>query len=167
MTEVRTKYNYSGPISNLCFDMSYTYEDMLKTTPEQEYLNYLKKNHPEVKASIKKVKVDSGYYLVRTTGVTIKPSIAPVRKREIQGPSLKAERIKTRMLINFLEEQIRVPIEDKTGLDDFYDFDLAFKYEDPQALNTQLAKYGLKLELKRNVEMDMLFVENTYTRNLK
>lgn len=159
MTELRTVYKNMGPKAYFCFDIANVKDDLMKEDTEKELMKYLKKSHPEIKATIKNTLVDSCYYLVRNGKQSIAVSKLP-KNMEFNGGSLVTTNSSMHDFANFLEEQVHLAIEDRTGLKKGYDFKLDLKPEDPGALISQLAEHGLKLILKKNVRINMLFIEN-------
>ena len=73
------------------------------------------------------------------------PSVKTEMTYLMQGPIMEGERISVDVLIGYLEEHTYTPVVDATGLSGRYDFSLNWQYEDPQTVNRELGKYGLKL----------------------
>lgn len=160
MTESRVQYSNPYIKTYFCFDLSIANKDLGKYPPERPMISFLKKTHPEITAEIEDSRVDSCYYLEKDYHTLIKESEFLTTRIEQLGSSFTADKASVNLLIHFLEEQINVPIENKSGLKGLYNFQITYKYEDPKNLNIQLARYGLKLVKKNKVKIKMLNISS-------
>jgi thiol-disulfide isomerase/thioredoxin len=99
-------------------------------------------------------------YTLQVIDSTMLPNISLNAKysREGGGPFFKGIKITSNDLIMYLESITELPVKDKTGIDIVFDMELNWSFENPQTLNEELKKYGLKLK-KSNVPEKIVLLE--------
>ena len=102
----------------------------------------------------------SSLSLIHILDSTMLPNISLNAKysREGGGPFFKGIKITSNDLIMYLESITELPVKDKTGINFVFDLELNWSFENPQTLNEELKKYGLKLK-KSNVPEKIVLLE--------
>lgn len=94
-----------------------------------------------------KKKIDSMIcYEIKNIDKIIRNSNADATAFSYGGGMFRSKKTELKYLVNYLEEFTDIPVVDKTNLVGFFDIDLNWQLEDPKTLNSELKKYGLKLE---------------------
>lgn len=124
---------------NMLIEVSNKYQDKWKKIGI-EFLN----EHFDVNA---KMGIDTlECYVLKNIDNTIKQSNAETSEYMFMGTILNTKKIGMNQLAEYLENFTSVPVLDKTNLNKEYDIVLEWQAEDPSTLNSELKKYGLKLE---------------------
>jgi thiol-disulfide isomerase/thioredoxin len=148
MSEVRTVYDFAQGLENYSsFDMRVL--RVKKTNPDQLMINYLEKEYPEIKAKVVKLIADSCYVLEKIKGGNISQSNDAITNETIRGNYFKGNKTPLKKVCFFLEEQLRIPVENLAGKK-LYDIEFEYHYGDIDDLNKQLALSGLRLTLVKN-----------------
>jgi thiol-disulfide isomerase/thioredoxin len=142
----------------ICLDVIVDKDNSNYSKIKAKVVDYLSKTYPQFKPKFKKIISDSCYYLVKIGSVnSLKPS-SKFTKIAQQGPHFNATNIPLYEFANFLEEQTRVPVIDKTGLLKRYDITCNFNYENLNTISNELRKLGLRLEKRTNELIEYLFI---------
>ncbi|GEM_PF-4796133 len=91
--------------------------------------------------------IDSTFsFILNNNDRVLKESTSPVTQFNAAGSVLKAQKIPISRLIDYLERFTILPIVDGTKLTQSYDIELDWIEQDFSDLQSQLERYGLKLE---------------------
>ena len=156
-TEVRSIYDYKeGPETSSCFELTVLDKDKNLIDADKYLISYLKKNHPGLKAQIISKLVDSCYFLEKVANGRLITSNEPVLKDNSSGNHISMKKVSLTNLCNNLEEQLRFPVDNRADTINLFDIELDFEERNVVDLNGQLYKIGLKLSLKKNVNIKYL-----------
>jgi hypothetical protein len=85
-------------------------------------------------------------YVLKNIDNTIKESKAEKTMYMFRGPVLTTKKFRMSQLAEYLENFTSIPVLDITNLNGEYDIELEWQTEDRRTLDSELKKYGLKLE---------------------
>lgn len=111
----------------------------------------------DIKAQLVEKTLDS-LYVLEILDKSKLPKVSTEKEKyyEFRGPYYKGQKITSYNLIEYLENEIRKPIKDKTNLDFNFDIQLNWSYADKKTLDEELQKYGLSLKKSLTPEKIML-----------
>lgn len=160
MTEVRAIYDHPQSFQSYsCFELTVLEKDRNKVNPEKMIIDSLEKNHSEIKASIVKRPADSCYVLEKINQSSNDHNGSKTNEEYIQGNHFIGKGVNLSKVSVFLEEQLRVPVENEADSDGVYDIDLQYNYNGIEEINLQLSKIGLRLRLEKNKMIKYLLFE--------
>ncbi len=145
----RITYKDSLSDKDFPFEESHRYTLMIETSEryrgswKQLGIDILNKNFD---INARKVRDTLECYVLKNIDDTIKQSNSESTEYGFMGTILKAKKIKMSQLTEYIENFTSLPVVDKTELNGEYDIDLEWFEYNPKTLDSELKKYGLKLE---------------------